>query len=96
MRSWGIGQGGGALAEASSSYDTGSLSPAATSGGGSWGLLSPKRPESQQSTPAPWGSSSPQDVLSGVRLAARALFATRVPVLVLRAGSGGARAVAAP
>lgn len=72
---WGIGQGGGALAEPSSSYVIGSLSPAATPGGGSWGLLSPKRPESQQSIPAPWGSSSPQNVLSGVRLAARALLA---------------------
>lgn len=41
-----------------------SLSPAVTPGG-SWGLLSPKSPESQQSIPAPWGSSSPQDVKWG-------------------------------
>lgn len=95
VRSRETGQGGGALAAPSSSYVTGSLSPAATSGGGSWGPLGPKRPESQQSVPAPWGSSSPQDVLSGVRLAAGALLTARVPVLVLGGRRRGAGAMAA-
>lgn len=71
----GTGQGGGALAEPQYSYVISSPSPAATPGAGS-GICSASRgPCPSSPYQHPWGSSSPQGMLSGVRLAARALLA---------------------